>query len=168
VLLHEHARLSRKLTSRAEAQISIKPKCEVHMLSIPEVRSCLLLVDAAHVGAQFDGETAAVNAQPRPKRRGRSRWKTAFRLWAAASVWLAFGGAMAAESIPQVCLEADLRLTTRIEAHGEAQDVAGEVLAQAFFTVLEARKACDRGQVETAMKLYDSIPLGPVMSEIAD
>jgi len=57
---------------------------------------------------------------------------------------------------------------TRIEAHGEAQDVAAEVLAQAFFTVLEARKACNQGHVETAMKLYDSIPLGPVISEIAD
>jgi hypothetical protein len=34
--------------------------------------------------------------------------------------------------------------------------------------VLEARKACNQGQVEAAMKLYDSIPLGPVMSEIAD
>jgi hypothetical protein len=81
---------------------------------------------------------------------------------------LAFVGAMAAENIPEVCLEADLRLTTRIEAHGEAQDVAGEVLAKAFFTVLEARRACNQGHVETAMKLYDSIPLGPVMSEIAD
>jgi hypothetical protein len=135
------------------------------MLSIHEVRSCLLLVDAAHVGAQFDGETAALNPQPRPRRR---LWTTAFRLWAAACVSLAFGSAMAAENIPEVCLEADLRLTTRIEAHGEAQDVAGEVLAKAFFTVLEARRACNLGHVETAMKLYDSIPLGPVMSEIAD
>ena len=75
---------------------------------------------------------------------------------------------MAAESVPAVCVEADLKLTTRIEAHGEAQDVAAEVLAQAFFTVLEARKACNQGHVETAMKLYDSIPLGPVISQIAD
>jgi hypothetical protein len=81
---------------------------------------------------------------------------------------LAFGGAMAAENIPQVCLDADLRLTTRIEAHGEAQDVAGEVLAKAFFTVLEARRACNQGRVETAMKLYDSIPLGPTITEIGD
>ena len=43
-----------------------------------------------------------------------------------------------------------------------------DALAQAFFTVLEARRACNQGHVETAMKLYDSIPLGPVMSEIAD
>ncbi|HET7020814.1 MAG TPA: hypothetical protein VFI58_08880 [Xanthobacteraceae bacterium] len=136
------------------------------MLRIPEFRSCLLLVDVAQIGAPFDDETAAVNPQTAPKRR--RRWAAALRLWAAASVCLAFGGAMAAENIPEVCLEADLRLTTRIEAHGEAQDVAGEVLAKAFFTVLQARRACNQGQVETAMKLYDSIPLGPVMSEIAD
>ena len=75
---------------------------------------------------------------------------------------------MAAESIPEVCSEVDLRFTTRIEAHGEAQDVAPETLAQAFFTVLEARKACNQGRFETAMKLYDSIPLGPAITEIGD
>ena len=138
------------------------------MLRIPEFRSCLLLVDVAQIGAPPDDEAAAVNPQTTPKRRRCLRWMAALRLCAAASVCLAFGGAMAAENIPEVCLEADLRLTTRIEAHGEAEDVAPDVLAQAFFTVLEARKACNQGQVETAMKLYDSIPLGPVMSEIAD
>ena len=131
-------------------------------------RSSLLPVGAARIGAQCDGPTAAVNPQTRPKRRGRWFLTAAFRLWARASICLAFGGTMAAESVPAVCVEADLRLTTRIEAHGEAQDVAAEVLAQAFFTVLEARKACNQGYVETAMKLYDSIPLGPVISEIAD
>jgi hypothetical protein len=138
------------------------------MLRIPDFRSCLLLVDVAQIGAPLDDEAAAVNPQTAPKRRRRLRWMAALRLWAAASICLAFGGAMAAESIAAVCLEADLRLTTRIEAHGEAQDVASEVLAKAFFTVLEARRACNQGHVETAMKLYDSIPLGPVMSEIAD
>jgi len=127
-----------------------------------------LPVGAARIGAQCDGPTVAVNRQTRPKRRGRWFLNAAFRLWARASICLAFGGTMAAESVPTVCVEADLKLTTRIEAHGEAQDVAAEVLAQAFFTVLEARKACNQGHVETAMKLYDSIPLGPVISEIAD
>jgi hypothetical protein len=138
------------------------------MLRIPEFRSCLLLVDVAQIGAPLDDAIAAVKPQTAPKRRRRLRWMAALRLWAAASACLAFGGAMSAESIPEVCLEADLRLTTRIEAHGEAQDVAGEVLAKAFFTVLEARRACNQGQVETAMKLYDSIPLGPAISEIGD
>ncbi len=133
------------------------------MLRNRTFRSSLVRLDAAGIG-----RTAALNPQTRPKRRGRRLWTAAVRLWAGASICLAFGGAMAAENIPEVCLEADLRLTTRIEAHGEAQDVAGEVLAKAFFTVLQARRACNQGHVETAMKLYDSIPLGPVMSEIAD
>ncbi len=51
-----------------------------------------------------------------------------------------------------------------IEAHGEAQDVAAETLARAFFTVLDARRACNEGQVDAAMKLYESIPLGAGMS----
>ncbi|HYZ45942.1 MAG TPA: hypothetical protein VE667_13885, partial [Xanthobacteraceae bacterium] len=116
------------------------------MLRIPDFQSCLLLVDVAQIGASVDDETTALNLQTAPKRR-RQRWMAALRLCAAASACLAFGGAMAAENIPAVCLEADLRLTTRIEGHGEAQDVAGEVLAKAFFTVLEARRACNQGHV---------------------
>ena len=138
------------------------------MLTNRGFRNSLLPVGAARIGAQCDRPTVAVNPQTRPKRRGRWFLTAAFRLSTRASICLAFGGTMAAESVPTVCVEADLRLTTRIEAHGEAQDVAAEVLAQAFFTVLEARKACNQGHVETAMKLYDSIPLGPVISEIAD
>jgi hypothetical protein len=83
---------------------------------------------------------------------------------AAAIICLPFGGTLAADRVPLACVAADLRLTTLIEAHGEAQDVAAETLAQAFFTVMEARKACHQGQVEAAIKLYDSIPLGPVSS----
>ncbi len=90
------------------------------------------------------------------------------RLWAAAIVCFATAGAAAAETRtgpPRVCVAADLKLMTLIEAHGEARDVAPEVLAQAFFTVLEARKACNQGQVEAGMKFYESIPLLPVISE---
>jgi hypothetical protein len=154
--------------SSQESQTVSNNKREAFMLRIPKVRSCPLLVDAAHIGAQFDDKTAAVNPQTPPRRRGRRLWTAALRLWAQASILLALGGAMAAERVPEVCSELDLKLTTRIEAHGEAQDVAPETLAQAFFTVLEARKACNQGRVETAMKLYDSIPLGPAITEIAD
>lgn len=131
------------------------------MLRNRKFRSSLFRLGAARIG-----RTLAIDPQSRPQR-GRRLW-TAVRLGAAASVCLAFGGAMAAESIPEVCSDVDLRLTTRIEAHGEAQDVRPEVLAQAFFTVLEARRACNSGQIETAMKLYDSIPLGPSITEIGD
>ena len=91
----------------------------------------------------------------------------ACRLWAAASICLATNGAAAAEStvlLPPICATIDLRFVMLIEAHGEAQDVAAETLARAFLTVLDARKACNEGQVEAAIKLYESIPLGAGMS----
>ncbi len=110
----------------------------------------LTLVDGAASGAQLDDWITATN--PR-------------RLCAAATVCFAIGSTMAAESVPPVCVAADLRLTTLIEAHGEAQDVAADTLAQAFFTVMEARKACKEGHVEAAMKLYEGIPLGPLPPE---
>jgi hypothetical protein len=93
-------------------------------------------------------------------------WAAAFGLFAAASAAFATAGAMAQEitTAPSlICNAADLRVVTLIEAHGEAQDVAAETLAQAFFTVIEARKACNRGEVEAAMELYESIPLASVI-----
>jgi Domain of unknown function (DUF1127) len=116
-------------------------------------------------GAQFDGQIAAVNAQILSRASLLSI--VAFRLCAAASSCLATAGATAAESatvVSPICAAADLRLTTLIEAHGEAQDVAPEILAQAFFTVMEARKACHQEQVEEAIKLYESIPLRDAIS----
>jgi len=116
-------------------------------------------------GAQFDGQIAAVNAQILSRASLLSI--VAFRLCAAASICLAKAGAAAAESatvVSPMCAEADLRLITLIEAHGEAQDVAAETLAQAFFTVVEARTTCNQGQVEEAIKLYESIPLSAEIS----
>jgi hypothetical protein len=75
--------------------------------------------------AQFDGQIAAVNAQILSRAGLLSI--VAFRLCAAASSCLATAGATAAESatvVSPICAAADLRLTTLIEAHGEAQDVA--------------------------------------------
>jgi hypothetical protein len=111
---------------------------------------------------------ASVLAATAPMAPGLRKWATqvALRLWAAASICLAAAGASAAESatVPSpICVAADLKLVTLIEAHGEAQDVAPEILARAFFTVLEARRACNAGQVEAAMKLYEGIPLPKVM-----
>jgi uncharacterized protein YjiS (DUF1127 family) len=115
--------------------------------------------------AQFDGQIAAVNAQILSRASLLSI--VAFRICAAASICLATGGALVAESatvVSPICAAADLRLTTLIEAHGEAQDVAAEILAQAFFTVMEARRACNQGHVELAIKLYESIPLRAAIS----
>jgi len=133
-------------------------------------------IDPMQVDGHFSGQVAAVKPQTRRKRRRSLFWITASRLLAAAgasflaaaSASFATAGAMAAEvtTVPSpICNAADVRLVTLIEAHGEAQDVPAEILAQAFFTVLEARKACNQGQVEAAMKLYESISLRPVTSE---
>jgi hypothetical protein len=110
---------------------------------------------------QLDDRTLA------DKRRGSLLSTVTFRLWAAASICFATGGATAAENatvLPPICAAADVRIVMLIEAHGEAQDVAPEILAQAFFTVIEARKACNQGQIEAAIKLYESIPLHAVIS----
>jgi hypothetical protein len=118
-------------------------------------------------GSQFDGQIAAGNARILYRRRRASSLSTfAFRLWAAASICLATARATVAESAPvlsPICAAADLRFMTLIEAHGEAQDVAAETLAQAFFTVMEARKACNQGRVEAAIKLYEGIPLRAIV-----
>jgi hypothetical protein len=37
---------------------------------------------------------------------------------------------------------------------------AAEILAQAFFTVMGARKVRNQGRIESAIKLYESIPPG--------
>jgi uncharacterized protein YjiS (DUF1127 family) len=101
-------------------------------------------------GAQFDGQIASVNAQILSRASLLSI--VAFRLCAAASICLMTAGTTVAQSatvVSPICAAADLRLITLIEAHGEAQDVAAEILAQAFFTVMEARKVLQSGNHRT-------------------
>jgi hypothetical protein len=113
--------------------------------------------------SRFERPTAAVSVPLLNGTRAHRLSRGAIRFCAAASICLA-AGAMAGQEDTTVvsprCAAADVRLVTLIEAHGEAQDVAAETLAKAFFTVMEARKACNRGEVEAALELYDSIPLG--------
>src|SRR6266436_613943 len=59
----------------------------------------------------------------------------------------------------RACAERDLQYVILIERHGEAQDIPGEVLAQAFFTMMRARKACRQGREQDAFAIYDSIKL---------
>jgi hypothetical protein len=119
-------------------------------------------------GARPGGRIAAAGARIPRRRRAGLMSAVAFRLWGiclAAGSCLAAGGATAAEAaLSPACASADRRLLTAIEEHGEAGDVAAETLAKAFFTVLEARKACHQGQVEAALELYESIPLRAMTS----
>jgi hypothetical protein len=118
-----------------------------------------------------DGRKAAVGGRTPKGRRAGVLSIVAFGLWIAASICLATVGAATGDPatenrtrLPQICATVDLKFILLIEAHGEAQDVAAETLARAFYTVLEARKACNEGQVDAAIKLYESIPLGAGMS----
>jgi hypothetical protein len=67
-------------------------------------------------------------------------------------------GATAAEPAGQTqCALRDLRIVTAIEAHGAAQDVPATRLADAFFTLMNARAACAAGRTDEALAIYDSI-----------
>jgi hypothetical protein len=65
----------------------------------------------------------------------------------------------------RACAERDLQYVMLIERHGEVQDIPGEVLAQAFFTMMRARKACRQGREQDAFALYDSIKLVPITTQ---
>ncbi len=65
----------------------------------------------------------------------------------------------------RACAERDLQYVILIERHGEAQDIPGEVLAQAFFTMMRARKACRHGREQDAFAIYDSIKLVPTTTQ---
>ena len=65
----------------------------------------------------------------------------------------------------RACAERDLQYVILIERHGEAQDIPGDVLAQAFFTMMRARKACGQGREQDAFALYDSIKLVPTTTQ---
>ena len=65
--------------------------------------------------------------------------------------------AAAAETFPFECAQRDVQLVTQMEQHGEAQDVPGEILYEAYWTMKRAREACYQGRVFVGLALYDSI-----------
>jgi hypothetical protein len=65
----------------------------------------------------------------------------------------------------RACAERDLQYVILVERHGQAQDIAGDVLAQAFFTMMRARKACSQGHEQDAFALYDTIKLVPTTTQ---
>ena len=65
--------------------------------------------------------------------------------------------ATTAQTYPVECAQRDVQVVTQIEQIGEAQSVPGEIMFEAFMTVMRARKACAQGRVAVALALYDSI-----------
>jgi hypothetical protein len=79
-------------------------------------------------------------------------------------------GALAGDTVrpnltTRACAERDLQYVILVERHGEAQDIAGDVLAQAFFTMMRARKACRQGYEQDAFAIYDTIKLVPTTTQ---
>ncbi len=60
-------------------------------------------------------------------------------------------------AFPKLCAELDLAVISDIERAANAQQVPGEKLAAAFFTVMDARTACAEGRYDEALAIYDSI-----------
>ena len=63
----------------------------------------------------------------------------------------------AAQDHPVECAQRDVQLVTQLEQIGEAQSVPGEIMFEAFVTVLRARAACSQGRVAAGLALYDSV-----------
>lgn len=63
----------------------------------------------------------------------------------------------AAQDHPVECAQRDVQLVTQLEQVGEAQTVPGEIMFEAFMTVLRARAACSQGRVTAGLALYDSV-----------
>jgi hypothetical protein len=57
------------------------------------------------------------------------------------------------------CAVRDLKVLTVLGEHGEAQDIPGDDVAAAFFTLVKARAACAVGNTTEALAIYDSISL---------
>jgi hypothetical protein len=80
-------------------------------------------------------------------------------------IHLAPTAAVAAERTGSpLCAARDLKLVMLIEQLGEAKAVPGEQLADAFFTMTNARELCRAGRVTDALAVYDSIAITPVQS----
>jgi hypothetical protein len=63
-----------------------------------------------------------------------------------------------------LCAARDLQLVMLIEQLGEAKAVPGEQLADAFFTMTNARELCRAGRVKDALAVYDGIAITPIQS----
>ena len=63
----------------------------------------------------------------------------------------------AAQDHPVECAQRDVEVVTQLEQVGEAQTVPGEIMFEAFMTVLRARAACSQGRVAAGLALYDSV-----------
>ena len=86
-------------------------------------------------------------------------------LLGSAALFVGAASSVSAEDVfPAPCAARDLQLVTSIEQLGEARQVTGDQLKVAFFTVLDARKACSQARVADGLALYDTALPGSELS----
>jgi hypothetical protein len=56
-----------------------------------------------------------------------------------------------------VCAELDAAAIWEIEEAGQTQQISSEKLADAFFLVMKARRACEEGRLSDAVAIYDDV-----------
>ena len=56
-----------------------------------------------------------------------------------------------------VCAELDAAAIWEIEEAGQTQQISSEKLADAFFLVMKARRACEEGRLSDAVAIYDNV-----------
>jgi hypothetical protein len=56
-----------------------------------------------------------------------------------------------------ICAERDLKVISLLNQHGDAQDVPANDLRNAFFALMDARKACSSGRLQEALAIYDRV-----------
>lgn len=61
------------------------------------------------------------------------------------------------EEAARACALRDLAAWTLIERHGEAERLPPQTVAEAFFEVMKARRACRAGRSEEGLALYDRV-----------
>jgi hypothetical protein len=63
-------------------------------------------------------------------------------------------------STTRLCAARDLQVVSEIERHGNIQDIAPEILADATFAMYRARQVCAEGHEREAIALYEEILIG--------
>ena len=70
------------------------------------------------------------------------------------------GLAQRTNSFTRICAQRDLQFVTLIEERGDAQEVVGHKLFEAYLNVMRARNACAHGRESEALLIYDTVTLG--------
>ena len=66
-----------------------------------------------------------------------------------------------------VCAEREVLLMVLVEAHGALPNAASDKMAAEGMMLMQARTACDRGQVGDATMLYDRLIAGLIETSLA-